>query len=109
MSDEPEVRQRILELLMPEGQPVGEPGHRRTDYRMVQGSVETAQEFFDKLRELGEPLHKDRYPGEMVALGDDDIVGLRRHSKSSEPTIDVGLQWLPDIRKIKFVRDWERS
>jgi hypothetical protein len=98
------LRQRILELLMPDGAPVGASGHRRGDIRVVQGSLEAAQEFFDRFRELGEPMHVTNHPGEMIALGGEDRVGLRRHSKSGEPTIDVWVQYVLEIRKIKFVQ-----
>jgi hypothetical protein len=89
---------------MPGGEPVGEPGRSRVGgVRVVQGSLETAQEFFDKFRELGEPVNEARFSGELLALGDEGRVGLRRRSKSGEPTITVGLECVPEIRKIKFV------
>jgi hypothetical protein len=99
-----ELRQTILELLMPSGDSVGESGHRRCDIRQVQGSLKDAREFFDRLRELGEPMHIRSYPGEIITLGGETRVGFRRHSKSGEPTIDVWVQYIPGVRKIKFVQ-----
>jgi hypothetical protein len=98
-----ELRQRLLELLMPDGTLVGDSSHRRGHVRTLQGSTEAAEEFFDKFRELGEPLDVANYPGELIALEGEGRVGLRRHSRSGEPTIDVGVQCAPEIRKIKFV------
>jgi hypothetical protein len=76
----------------------------RDDIRILEGSLEDAREFFDKFRELGEPVSVAHYPGELIALGGENRVGLRRRSKSGEPTIDVALEWVPQIRKIKFVQ-----
>jgi len=99
-----ELQQRILELLLPDGDTIGAPGHRRSEFRQIQGSLEDAQELFDKFRGLGQPMNKECYPGEMIALGGENIVGFRRRSKSGEPTIDVSVQYVPAIRKIKFVQ-----
>jgi hypothetical protein len=98
-----ELRHRILELLMPGGEPVGEPSHRRSDFRVVQGSLDAAEVYFDRFRDLGEPMNAPNYPGELIALGGENRVGLRQRSKSGEPTMDVWVQYIPEIRKITFV------
>ena len=109
MADNQELRQRLREILVPNDIPIGEPGRsRRGDTRMMQGSFEEAQEFFQNLAELGQPVHNPTHP-KLISLGDEGTVGLRRRGKSGEPTIDVGLQCVPEIRKIKFVQNWERS
>jgi hypothetical protein len=102
------LRQRILELLMPEGQPIGEGGHRRGEIRVVEGSLTDALELFEELEELGKRAYAPNYPGELAVLGAEGKVGFRRKSKSGEPTIDVGLQCVPRIRKIKFVQGASR-
>lgn len=73
----------------------------------MQGSFEEAQEFFGKIAELGEPVQNVNHP-RLFSVGSEGTVGLRRRSRSGEPTIDVGLQCVPEVRKIKFVQDWER-
>ncbi len=100
--DPQELRSRIRELLVPGGEPIGEPG-RRPDIRRVPGGLEDAESFFEELKELGEVTGAAEYPGALVRLGDEGNVGLRPASKSGEPTIDVGLECVPEIRKIKFV------
>jgi hypothetical protein len=96
-----ELLERIRELFVPGGEPVGEPG-RRASVRVLPGGIEAAQRFFDELRQLGEETETDAYSGLLVQFGEEGRVGLRSVSKSGEPTIDVGLQCVPEIRKIKF-------
>jgi hypothetical protein len=104
-----ELRQKLRAILVPDNIPVGELGRsRRGDTRVMQGSFEEAQEFFQQLAELGEPVHTATHP-KLISIGSEGTVGLRRRAKSGEPTIDVGLQCVPEIRKIKFVQNWERS
>ena len=104
--DAQELRQRIREVLVPGGEPVGESG-RRPDVRLIVGQLGEAESFFGRLRELGEVIEVTDYPGVLVRLGEEGNVGLRSASKSGEPTIDVGLECVPEIRKIKFVYDTE--
>lgn len=105
--DPQELRWRIREVLVPGAEPVGESG-RRNDVRRVAGGLEEAESFFEELEELGEIIVAVAYPGTLVRLGNEGNVGLRPTSKSGEPTIDVGLECVPEIRKIKFVHDMER-
>jgi hypothetical protein len=100
-SDSEELRQRIRELLVPSGETVGEPG-RSTGIRVLPGGFEAAQRLFGELRKLGEVTEAATYSGLLVELGSEGRVGLRPASKSGEPTIDVGLQCVPEIRKVKF-------
>ena len=102
-----DLRWRVRELLVPEDDPVGEPG-RRPDVRIVGGGLEAAQGLFEQLREMGEVEKVASYNGHLVRLGHEGRVGLRHTSKSGEPTIDITLECLPEIRKIKFVQDADR-
>jgi hypothetical protein len=86
---------------VPGGEPVGEPG-RRPGIRVLPGGFEAAKGFFGELSKLGEETEADAYSGLLVQLDEEGRVGLRPASKSGEPTIDVGLQCVPEIRKIKF-------
>ena len=104
--DAQELRERIRELLVPGGEPIGEPGERLI--RRVPDDVDEAESLFLKLSELGELAEKPGHPGQLVQLGDEGTVGFRRTSKSGEPTIDVGLECVPEIRKIKFVYELEQ-
>src|SRR5215218_3824856 len=98
-----ELRWRVRELLVPGDDPVGEPG-RRPDVRIVEGGLEAALGLFDQLKEMGEVEKVASYNGHLVGLSSEGRVGLRHTSKSGEPTIDIRLECLPEIRKIKFVQ-----
>jgi hypothetical protein len=103
MVDDQELRRRIREVLVPGGSPLGRPG-RNTGIREVQGDLQTAREVFDKLEELGVVVNKPTYPGNMVRQGSEGNAGLRPISKhGGPPTIDVKLDCVPGMRKIKFV------
>ena len=104
MSEREEIRRKVRELLVPGGEPIGEAG-RHPDIRVLPGDIAAAREFLQKFRELGQVVAEApaNYPGEMVLLGSGDRVGLRSRSKSGEPTIDVTVEYVPEVRKIKFV------
>jgi hypothetical protein len=104
VAQEEALRQKIFEILVPEGQLIGQGSRRRGEIRVIEGSLTEAQELFEKLKELGKRAYAPNYPGELAVLGAEGTVGLRCKSKSGEPTIDVGLQCVPQIRKIKFVQ-----
>jgi hypothetical protein len=97
-----DLRREIRELLVPDGTLIGDPGRRR-GVRVVQGGLRVAGELMGELEALGEPTHKEDYDGRMVQLSEEGAVGLRRRSKSGEPTMDVQVQWVSEIRKVKFV------
>ena len=99
---DPEVlRRRIRELLVPAGEVLGEPGRRR-GVRVAPGGIDAARELFARLAELGAPVDVPGFDGALVDFGEEGRVGLRRRSLSGEPTIDVSVQSVPQIRKIKF-------
>ena len=101
--NEKERRDKIGKLLMPAGEPVGDPGRRR-GIRLMPGGLDAAREFLRHFEQIGQVEHVEGYDGVRINLGGEDRVGLREHSKSGEPTIDVQVQWLPErVRKIKFV------
>jgi hypothetical protein len=97
------LRRRIREVLVPGSSPIGEPGSGLR-VREVQGNLESARQFFSRLEEMGEVVNVPGYPGGlMVCLGNEGRVGLRSRSKSGPPAIDVGLNCVPEIRRIHFV------
>jgi hypothetical protein len=96
-----DLRREIRELLVPDGVPFGEPGRGRA-VRVVQGGLQAAEQLMDELEALGEPSRRGDYDGRMVQLGEEGTVGLRHRSKSGEPTLDVQVQCVPEIRKAKF-------
>ncbi len=103
MADPAELRVRIRELLAPGGSPLGEPGRsRRGDVRVVGGGLEAARKLLDELSALGELTNAASYRGTLISFGGEGRIGLREHSKSDEPTMDVQVQCVPEIRKIKF-------
>lgn len=97
-----EKRRRLRELLVPDGEPVGEPG-RRQRVRVVEGGLAAAREWFDSCLQIGEILELESYDGTMLDLGDGDKVGLRERSNSGEPTLDVNVKSVPEVTKVKFV------
>lgn len=48
-------------------------------------------------------IEEESYQGTMVFLQHFGTLGLRERSKSGEPTLDVALECVPEITKIKFV------
>ncbi len=96
-----DLRREIRAVFVPEEEPIGDPGRGR-DVRVVQGGLQAAEQLMDELEALGEPTHKEDYDGRMVQLGEEGTVGLRHRSKSGEPTLDVQVQCVPEIRKAKF-------
>jgi hypothetical protein len=96
-----DLRREIRELLVPDGVPLGEPGRGRA-VRVVQGGLQAAEQLMDELEALSEPSRRGDYDGRMVQLGEEGTVGLRHRFKSGEPTLDVQVQCVPEIRKAKF-------
>lgn len=100
-----EKADRLRELLIPGGEPVGSPGSGWR-VRVVDGGLPAARDMFEGCKELGEVLKMERYDGIMLDLGNGDRVGIREVSGSGEPTLDIRVQSMPDIhseiRKIKF-------
>ena len=68
--DAQELRQRIRELLVPNDEPIGEPG-RRADIRLLHGDLGVAEEFFHQLQEMGEVEALANYSGWLVRLGNE--------------------------------------
>ena len=100
--NEQERWDNIGNVLMPAGEPVGDPGRR--GIRLMPGGLDAAREFLRKFEQIGQVEHVAGYDGVRINLGGEDRVGLREHSKCSEPTIDVQVLWLPErVRKFKFV------
>ncbi len=95
------LRRGIRELLVPAGEALGEPGRRR-GIRVVPGGIHAAGELFARLAELGTLVDVPGFDGALVDFGEEGRVGFRRRSLSGEPTIDVSVQSVPRIRKIKF-------
>lgn len=89
-------------MLAPGGKPVGGPGRRRADVRVIEGGYEAAVELLRELEELGERERLPGYDGIAVNLGGRDMVGLREKSGSGEPTMDVTISYVSEVWKIKF-------
>jgi hypothetical protein len=95
------IAEAIRELLLPNGEPLGEQG-RRWDVRVAEGGLPAAEALMDELMALGDPAHSPNYPGRMVVIPGQGEIGLRPISGSGEPTIDVRVKCVSGIRKIKF-------
>lgn len=102
-----DLRREIRKLLVSGEEPIGDPGRSR-GVRVAQGGLQAAEELMDKLEALGGgPAQKGDYPdnyrGRVVLLGEEGWVGLRRGSKSKEPTLDViQVKCVTEMRKVKF-------
>lgn len=96
-------RQRVKELLQPDGSLIGESTGKKV--REVEGSEEDAQQLYEKLSRLGEDAPRPSYYGDRVEIPRLGNVGFRRRSKSGPPTIDVNvnIEGLRDGVKFKFV------
>ena len=103
--DERQRRIEVRKLLAPDGQPIGKPGRRRTNIRVVSGGAKLARELLSKLEALGEREWLTGYDGISINLGGKDRVGLREKSGSGEPTLDVTISYVPEVWKIKFDQD----
>lgn len=109
MSEELNDKQRrVREILLPDGEPLGEQGHsRRGTIRVMPGGLEAAYALLVILGEFGEAEERIGYPGPFFSFESVDHrrasgVGLREESHSGEPTLDVKIDYVPEITKIKF-------
>lgn len=101
--DDEERCHTVRRLLIPGGEPFGRPGRSRTGtIRVLSGGAETAQKLFARFEEIGETEEIPGYPGQAVGFDKGERVGLRLHSRSGEPTIDVTISYIPEIEKLKF-------
>ncbi len=91
-----------LEILNPNGEPIGESG-MRPEVRVVKGDETDAEELFKKLTEGGTPEQRAGYPGKGVKLPNGDWIGYREasESKSGSPTIDLDVKGI-DFDKIHY-------
>lgn len=103
-----DVQRRVREILVPGGEPLGEPGRSRTGtIRILPEGLAAAQHLFELLAPLGEAEERSGYRGPFISLESVNPtkpsgVGLRRQSRSGEPTLDVTIDYVPEITKIKF-------
>lgn len=88
------------DVLMPNGKPIGTKASKAS-IREVPGGQKAAEDLFEELTVSGKPVSVPTYPGKLVDLPGGGRVGLRPHSKSGEPTLDVDIPDIP-IKKIKF-------
>lgn len=88
------------EILMPGGSPIGARG-RKFEIRELSGGADDADQLFGELTEGGTNVTPPGYPGKLYELPGGGRVGLRAHSKSGQPTIDVNIPGVP-IKKLKF-------
>lgn len=112
MSLEPdEAYRRAKKILLPDGAPIGRAGKRKNEkIRRVEGGEARAREMFDIFRRLGEPVEDPDYDGEAVRLPRIGRVGLRKESRSGEPTIDIYAKIEGvSIDKLKFVETSPRE
>ncbi|MBL8091502.1 MAG: RHS repeat-associated core domain-containing protein, partial [Anaerolineales bacterium] len=75
----------VSDLLMPDGQPVGNPGYRENVQEMEDDEI---LDLWGKLSENGTVINYPGYNGEVIELESGEIVGLR-DSKKYGPTIDI--------------------
>jgi HK97 family phage portal protein len=99
----PATAPTVEDLLMPEGQRLGQAGTSGT-IREVQGTAQDAQTFFDQLTQGGTLLPDSSYTGVRMNLSNGGTASIRNISAASPntaATIDVEIPNIP-IKKIKF-------
>ncbi|MGB9151947.1 MAG: phage portal protein [Alphaproteobacteria bacterium] len=98
------VTQRLMDLLAPDGQPIGEAGSDPT-IRELPGDAEDAQNMFNNLTQGGTLNTPDGYGapygGTAYNMPDGGFIGYRPASDSGPPTIDINIPNIV-IRKLKF-------
>lgn len=103
-------QRRVREILIPGGKPLGEPGRSRTGtVRSIPGGLPTALALLERFKPLGSIAKMKGYPGTFISLepwepgAKPASVGLREQSRSGETTLDVTIEYVPEITKIKFI------
>lgn len=90
-------------MLLPDGAPIGRLGRSRSGtVRVVEGGFAEANVLFARLQRLGKAEEVPGYPGRFVNFGGEERIGLRVDSRSGEPTMDVTVNYVPEIEKLKF-------
>jgi len=91
--------------LKPNGQLIGVPGSGNS-IRMIEGGIDKARDVFSQASRGGEVVQGTTYPGVLVKLGDNALIGLRESSTrgGKPPTIDLqGPGWKGfGAREFKF-------
>lgn len=89
------------DILMPGGQPIGQPG-TSASIREMPGGTQGAQGLFGQLTQGGTVTNDPRYPGTQVQLPNNGgIIGIRLQSNSGDSAIDVNVPGV-NFGKIHF-------
>jgi len=101
-ADASSVTQNLVDILVPDGDPIGEAGTQPW-IRELPGGADAAKEMFQNLTEGGAPYTKP-YNGTGFTMPDGSFIGYRPISSSGEPTIDLNIAPLKNIvEKLKFL------
>ncbi|WP_269446196.1 polymorphic toxin-type HINT domain-containing protein [Gloeobacter violaceus] len=93
----------ITDILLPYGNPIGQPGSSPS-IREVQGGIYEALNLFDKLTQGGRVEMNPGYPGLRIIRSDGGVIGLRTQATRSPrtaATVDINVPGIP-FKKIKF-------
>ena len=97
------IRDRLENLLTPDGVPAGEAGGS-PEVRELPGGAGVAEEWFQNLKEGGIEATPEGYEGTAYKMPDGSFIGYRPMSNSGEPTIDINVPSLRNIvEKLKFL------
>jgi hypothetical protein len=101
-SDEeaPVPPEAISNLLLPNGQPVGNRGSHDAIRELTEGP-EAAEALFERLSDGGMDVTPLGHRGKLVQIPGGGHIGYRPTSRSGPPTIDVNIPGIA-IRKLKF-------
>jgi|GEM_PF-796481 HK97 family phage portal protein len=95
--------QKLVDILAPDGEPIGEAGYQPW-IRELSGGADAAEQMFSDLTEGGALDTSSTYPGTSYIMPDSSMIGYRAVSDSGEPTIDINIQGYWDLfRKLKFL------
>lgn len=105
-----DTQRRVREILVPDGKPLGEQGRsRKGTIRSMPGGLSAAQTLLERFKPLGNIVELESYRGSFISLEPWKLgmkpvgIGLREQARSGEPTLDVRIEYVPEITKIKFI------
>ena len=92
------------DILMPGGEPIGEPGTGQ-DVRELPGGTEEAEDLVEAVAGAigAEPIEGTDYPGKLFGTPEGEFVGVREEATSpgAKATVDVNIPGIP-FDEIKF-------
>lgn len=98
-------RREILEIVTPNGQPIGTQLRGATnDIRTLPGGRSAGEAMFNRITEgrIIADVTPGNYPGRMYLLNDGTVVGFRPVTSSGSPAIDINIPGFNGVTKLHF-------